>query len=453
MNSETFSTYKKSFREVIVLALPIIGGQLGQVLMGFFDTLQVSGLGSTYIAASGFANTVYWVTNLLGLGILFGISPLVSEAFGEKNEWKAIGVYRSGIKITIGISVVFFALMLLVMNNIELFRQTDNINKLSLQYLRIVNYSTPFALLFTAGKQFLDGMGRTTVGMAITIVGLAVNVLLNWMFIYGNLGCAAMGIEGAAWATASARFVMALAIFGFIWYDKQVRQLRTESAVRNLQHKSYVWQILKIGVPSGLQFFMEVSAFSAGQIMSGWLGENYLASHQIAINLASVTFMVLTGIAAAGTIMTGFAYGAKDHEGIRKAGYTVFILTFFIELVFALFFLVFSDVLPKLYTNNAEVISIASSLLVLAAFFQMSDGLQAAAAGALRGIQDVRIPMVIAFVSYWLVMVPASYFLAFIAGYGIRGLWMGFIAGLSMAAVLLMLRFRHKAKTIEFEEL
>ncbi len=246
---------------------------------------------------------------------------------------------------------------------------------------------------------------------------------------------------------------MALAIFGFIWYDKQVRQLRTESAVRNLQHKSYVWQILKIGVPSGLQFFMEVSAFSAGQIMSGWLGENYLASHQIAINLASVTFMVLTGIAAAGTIMTGFAYGAKDHEGIRKAGYTVFILTFFIELIFALFFLVFSDVLPKLYTNNAEVVSIASSLLVLAAFFQMSDGLQAAAAGALRGIQDVRIPMVIAFVSYWLVMVPASYFLAFIAGYGIRGLWMGFIAGLSMAAVLLMLRFRHKAKTIEFEEL
>lgn len=453
MNSETFSTYKKSFREVIVLALPIIGGQLGQVLMGFFDTLQVSDLGSTYIAASGFANTVYWVTNLLGLGILFGISPLVSEAFGEKNEWKAIGVYRSGIKITIGISAVFFALMLLVMNNIELFRQTDNINKLSLQYLRIVNYSTPFALLFTAGKQFLDGMGRTTVGMAITIAGLVVNVLLNWMFIYGNLGCPAMGIEGAAWATASARLIMALAIFGFIWYDKQVRQLRTESAVRNLQHKSYVWQILKIGIPSGLQFFMEVSAFSAGQIMSGWLGENYLASHQIAINLASVTFMVLTGIAAAGTIMTGYAYGARNREGIRTAGYSVFMLTLAIEVVFAVFFFSLNGVLPRLYTENSEVISIASSLLILAAFFQISDGLQSAAAGALRGIQDVRIPMVIAFVSYWLVMVPASYLLAFKAGYGIRGLWMGFIAGLSIAAVLLMLRFRHKANTIEFSEL
>lgn len=438
---------------MLILSLPIIGGQLGQVLMGFFDTLQVSVLGPTYIAASGFANTVYWFTNLLGLGILFGVSPLVSEAFGEKNEWKAIGVYRSGIKIALGISAIFFALMLLVKANIELFRQTENINALSVKYLSVVNYSTPFILLFTAGKQLLDGMGRTTIGMAITIAGLVLNVFLNWLLIHGNWGLTPLGIEGAAWATACARAFMAIAVFGFIQFDKPIKKLRILFEEHAQQHKSYVLQILKIGIPSGLQFFMEVAAFSAGQIMSGWLGENYLASHQIAINLASVTFMVLTGIAAAGTIMTGYAYGARNREGIRIAGYTVFMLTLIIEVIFAVFFFSLNGVLPRLYTDNTEVISIASSLLILAAFFQISDGLQSAAAGALRGIQDVRTPMVIAFISYWIVMVPASYFLAFYFGYGIRGLWMGFIAGLSMAALLLLLRFRYKARTIEFEEL
>lgn len=453
MNTNTFSTYKKSLREVLLLALPIIGGQLGQVLMGFFDTLQVSGLGATYIAASGFANTVYWVTNLLGLGILFGIAPLVSEAFGEKNEWKAIGVYRSGIKISLVISVVFFALMLLVMANIKVFRQTENINNLSLKYLRIINYSTPFALLFTAGKQLLDGMGRTTVGMLITMGGLLLNIFLNWLLVAGHWGMPALGIEGTAWATTVSRLLMAACIFAFIRFDKEIYSLRLAFAEHSKQQKSYVLQILKIGVPSGLQFFMEVSAFSAGQIMSGWLGENYLASHQIAINLASVTFMLLTGIAAAGTIMTGFAYGARNREGIRIAGHTVFAVTLFIEFLCAIFFLLLHGVLPHLYTDNAEVISIASSLLILAAFFQVSDGMQAAAAGVLRGIQDVRVPMVIAIVSYWGGMVPLSYFLAFSAGYGIQGLWIGFIVGLSIAAVLLLFRFRYKVRNIEFEEL
>ncbi|MCW5907916.1 MAG: MATE family efflux transporter [Chitinophagales bacterium] len=452
MNS-TYTIYHKSLKKVLQLALPIIAGQLGQVLMGFFDTIQIGGMGAVYIAASGFANTVYWLTNLLGLGILFAVSPLVSEAFGEKKEWKAIGVLRSALKISLLVSLVLFAIMLLAINYIELFRQTEQINELSIRYLNIVNYSTIFILLFTTGKQFLDGMGRTIPGMLITLAGLALNVFLNWALIYGHAGFPAMGIEGAALATGIARIAMAVAILVYIWRDQQTITLRKLFGQHSEAQKSYILPILKIGIPSGLQFFMEVAAFSSGQIMSGWLGEKYLAAHQIAINLASVTFMVLMGFAAAGTIMTGYAFGARDRTGIRIAGNTVFLITLLVEIIFAGLFFSCHQFFPALYTADAEVIRLASSLLIFAAFFQISDGLQAAAAGALRGMQDVRIPVLIAFVSYWLVMIPGSYWLAFKLNLGINGLWIGFIGGLSVAAMLLLIRFYRKVKTIEFTEL
>ena len=214
-------TYRTRIREALRLALPIIAGQLGQVLMGFFDSVQVGGLGSIYIAASGFANTVYWTLNLLGLGILFAVSPLVSEAFGEKKNWKAIGIFRSGLKVSLIVSVVFTVLVFVLINYLHLFKESETVNALAAKYLRVLNYSTVFMLLFTVGKQFFDGMGRTTVGMVLTFIGLVLNIFLNWVLIYGHLGMKPMGIEGAALATCTARMVMAGGILVFLpgWDD------------------------------------------------------------------------------------------------------------------------------------------------------------------------------------------------------------------------------------------
>lgn len=446
-------TYRHKSGEALKLALPIIAGQLGHVLMGFFDTVQVGALGSEYIAASGFANNVYWLINLLGVGILFAVSPLVSEAFGEKNGWKAIGVYRSGIKVGIVLSVVFTAITYFFIENIDVFKQEASINVLAQRYLRIMAISTVSLLLYGVGKQLFDGMGRTQVGMVSSIAGLVLNVFLNWVLIYGNLGAPELGIEGAAIATAISRTAMMIFIFVYIACDDKIAGLRMQHKELHEQGKAYYGQIMKIGIPAGLQFFFEVAAFSVTQMMSGWLGVKYLASHQIAIGLASITFMVLTGISSAGTIMTGYAYGAKDKEGARIAGNTVFMLTIVIEIVFAIVFLAGHKLLPLLYTHDAAVIEIAATLLLFAAFFQISDGLQSAAAGALRGLQDVKIPSAIAFVSYWLVMIPSSYFLGFHTSLGIKGLWLGFIIGLTVAAVALMWRFWWKVKHIEFEEL
>lgn len=446
-------TYRHKLSQALNLAWPIIIGQLGTVLMGFFDTIQVGALGSEYIAASGFANNVYWLVNLLALGILFGVSPLVSETFGEKNEWKAIGVFRSGIIVAAALAVLFSIGTWCFTENIYIFKQDEIVNLPAQKYLRILNLSTVAMLMFSVCKQLFDGMGRTRVGMMVNLAGLLMNVCLNWVLIYGNLGAPKLGIEGAAVATAVTRVSMMLFMFGYIAYDKQIADLRIAYMRLQTQGKTYIKQILTIGIPAGLQFFFEVAAFSITQMMSGWLGVMFLASHQIAIGLASITFMVLTGISSAGTIMTGYAYGAKNKEDARVAGNTIFMLTIALEIVFAIVFLAGHKLLPLLYTNDAELIKVTATLLLFAAFFQISDGLQAAAAGVLRGIQDVKIPSAIGFISYWLIMIPSSYYLGFHTSLGINGLWLGFIIGLTVAAIALMLRFWWKVKRIEFEEL
>ena len=431
--------------------MPIIAGQLGHILMGFFDTVQVGGLGAEYIAATGIANTIYWFVTLLGLGILFAISPLVSEAFGEHKGEKAIGIFRSSLVVSLIISVIFTSLMFLAIANFEIIRQPAGISALAKRYLLILNLSTPAMMFFAAGRQLVDGMGRTLPGMTINIAALLLNILLNWLLIYGHWGFPALGIEGAAIASSIARVAMMAAIFIFIWRDKQIRALMKSYKQSIHKSLSFVKPILIIGVPASLQIFSEAAAFSAAHVMCGWLGDLELASHQIAINLASIAFMTITGISAAGTIMTGYAFGAKDIHGIRINGNSAIMLALMLEMVFVVFFFTLHTVLPSLYTDNPEVIAMASSLILLAVFFQVSDGLQNVAVGVLRGIQDVRIPAIIAFVSYWLIMIPACYLLAFNIGLGVRGIWFGFIIGLSVAAILLTLRFRFKTSLARSE--
>ncbi|MES2622673.1 MAG: MATE family efflux transporter [Bacteroidota bacterium] len=445
--------YRLKIKEALTLALPIIAGQLGQVLMGFFDTVQIGGLGHEYIAASGFANGIYWMTILLGMGILFAVSPLVSEAFGENKGYKSIGVLISSLVVSLALTVIFMIIIWIVTANLSIFRHNETDNLLGSKFLYLINYSTGFVFFFMAAKQFLDGMGKTKVGMQITIAGLVLNYFLNWVLIYGRLGLPQLGIEGAAIANGISRLAMTAAIFFFIWRDSEVRILWKEFTAHTNSGLNYIGRILTIGIPAGLQFFWEVAAFNAGQIMSGWISTAAEAAHMIAIGLASITFMVLSGVSAAGTILIGYSYGAKDKEGIRISGNTIIFLTLVIESIFAIFFFGCHSILPWVYTDNAEVIAIASSMLIFAAVFQISDGLQAVACGALRGIQDVKIPSIIAFVSYWLIMIPACYILAFPLGLGLKGIWIGFIIGLSIAAIMQLLRFRLKARSVEFIDL
>jgi MATE family multidrug resistance protein len=388
---------------------------------------------------------------LLGMGTLYSVSPLVSESFGIRKPWKSIGVLKSALLVAAALSIIFYIVIFLATRYFAVLGETPHITGLAQRFLRLLNFSTPMLMFFTVGKQYMDGTGRTKVSMVITLLGLVMNVVLNQVLIYGKLGFPAMGIEGAAIATGTSRTVMCLVICIYIWRDKQVQQLINEYRLHHSEEdKGYAGYILRIGIPSGLQMFYEVAAFGAAQIMSGWISEITLSAYQVAINMASITFMMVSGLAAAGTIMTGYAYGAKDREGIKIAGVTVYGMTLCSQLIFAIIFMLFNHQLPQIYTSNAEVISIASSLLILAAWFQLSDGFQVVGAGLLRGIQDTRVPSFIALASYWALMVPLSYFLTFPCHMGVQGIWIAFVIGLSAAALLMFLRFRHHIKHLVF---
>lgn len=445
------SIYIDKAKQIVKLAMPIIAGQLGQVLMGFFDTIQIGAMGHEYIAASGFANGIYWMTILLGMGILFAVSPLVSKAFGEQRGYRSIGVLKASLWVSLALTFIFMIIIFIIAENLTLFRHSETDNLLGHKFLGIVNYSTGFVFLFMAVKQFLDGMGRTKIGMQITVAGLIMNCILNWVLIYGKIGFPKLGIEGAAIANTLSRGAMCIAILIFIWKDAEVVRLRKEYKIHGEKSSKSILPILIIGIPAGLQFFWEVAAFTAGQVMSGWISTSAEAAHMIAIGLASITFMVLTGISSAGTILIGYAYGAKNKSDIRLSGYIVFLIALLIEVIFALVFLSCHSILPRLYTDDMDVISIASGMLIYGAFFQISDGLQAVAAGALRGMQDVKYPALIAFISYWIVMAPLCYYLAFTLEMGLKGIWIGFIVGLTVAALLQLIRFQYRINNIKFD--
>lgn len=433
--------------------MPIIAGQLGMILMGFFDTVQVGRLGADYIAATGVGSTVYWISTLLGIGTLMAISPLVSKARGEQKAWHAIGIYNSGLKVALGVSVLFLAIVYLVAYHFAQLGQEPQVSDLAIEFLLLLNLGTPAIMLATLYKQLLDGLGRTAIGMWVNIFALLLNIFLNWLLIYGNWGLPALGISGAAIASVTARFAMLIALYLFVRFDKQIHQLKLEyHAAINMPHHDYTKDILRIGIPYGLQMFFEVAAFGVAQIMAGWLGKTYSAAHQMAINLASITFMITTGLSAAGTIVVGYHFGAKSKADIRISAITVVLLTFAFELTFAGIFIVFNQPLATLYTNDAILLAVAPNLIFLAAFFQLSDGLQSVASGLLRGIQDVKTPSIMAFVSYWLIMMPACYLLTFTYNFGIKGIWIGFIIGLSFAAVILLLRFRWVVKRLKLKK-
>jgi len=443
--------HRNLYQYIIQLAIPITIGQLGMVLMGFADTVMLGRYSTIQMSAASFGNAVFFQTIIFGIGLLYAVSTLIAIADGEGKLEKSIPIFKSSLLISVFLSVVFILIHYILIYNIEVFGQTTQVNLHASTYLEIVNYATPAILVFYASKQLMDGLSFTKIAMYVTFFGLLLNVFLNWIMIYGNLGFPEMGINGAAWATNIARVFMALMMFYFAWLHPTVRKLRIEQKVS--QSFSYFWSILKLGGPIGLTFFFEIAAFSVGLIMAGWISENSMAAHQIAINLASITYMFVTGIAAAATIVVGNYYGAKDKEGIRHSASIAFTITIVIEVVFALMLLLFNSQIAAVYSDDEVVLQLSVGLIVLAAFFQLSDGLQAVGAGVLRGVKETKITGVIALFAYWGIMIPGAYYLAFKTDLGVKGIWISFIVGLSFAALFLLLRFYTKLKKgFVFEE-
>ena len=448
-----------SYHNIIVsiakLALPITIGQLGLILMGFSDVAMLGRLNTASMSAAGFGNAVFFLFMLIGIGTMYAVSTMTSIADGEGRPQQAIPIFYSSLNVALFLSVVLMLVNALVLKYIHLFRQSEEQTILGAEFIRIVNYSVPALLFYNAGKQLMDGLGKTQLSMYVTFFGLGLNVLLNYLLIWGHWGLPAMGLAGSAWATVISRFAMAVIMLLWAWYHPLTRSFRRmpyadgaadAEVSAAIERRSYFWSILKIGVPVGFSFFFEIAAFSFALVMAGMISVIHSAAHQIAINLASITYMFVMGIAAAANILVGNFYGARNKEGIRRAGFAALLLTFGIEVIFALVFMLLNHQLPYIYTTDQAVLMIAPSLIILAALFQLSDGLQAVAAGALRGIKDTKVTGFIAFVSYWVLMIPGAWYLCFYTDMGIQGIWLAFVVGLSFAAVLLTGRFYIKTK-------
>ena len=443
-------SYKEHLKETIKLAIPVVIGQLGHIMLGLTDSIMVGQVGAVPLAASSLVNSVVYLILVFGFGMTLAITPLVSIARGRGEKDQCGVILRQSLLLNILVTILLFIGLLIMGGMIKYLNQEEAVAAQAASYAGIIAFSIIPFMFFQVYRQFIEGLAFTKPAMYVTLAANLINVFGNWVFIYGNLGMPAYGLDGAGYSTLITRSFMAVIMMIYVSKAKRFQEYDPSFRFRNINWP-VIKQLARVGLPTGFQNFFEIGAFSFSAIMIGWFGSAQLAAHQIAISMASVSFMIILGISSAGTIRVGHAYGRKDIDDVRRSGFLTAVFTSSIMACFGVLFIIFRNQLPLIFSEDPAVIQIAASLIIVAALFQISDGAQAAGLGALRGITDVRVPMIITFIAYWVIALPIGCFLGFILKMEVVGIWIGLSAGLSAAAVMLNLRFGIKTKHIKFE--
>lgn len=433
--------YKKDFRLNLKLALPLMASQLGQVVVNFVDNIMVAKLGPAALAGVSFANALYAICLVFGMGISFALPPLISEAQGAADDRRISSYFKHSLIVNLAFGVISMILLIAFIPFMKYLGQDPEIIPHAADYMYYSALGMIPFMIFQTLRCYSDGLSETLPSMIIIILGNLLNVILNYLLIFGHWGLPEMGTAGAALSSLISRVFM---VFGILIIFRHWKNLWIYlSEVRfNMYKSSYFKKILSLGIPSSFQMTFELTAFSAAAIIMGFIGKIEQASHQIAINLASITFMIATGLAMASTIRVGNQLGKGDISKVKDAGYSAMIQITIFMIVAAIGFVLARHLLPTIYMDNAEVISIAAYLLLAAAIFQIPDGIQVITLSALRGLQDVKVPTFITFLSYWLLGIPCSYILAITLEWGPIGVWIGLILGLTISAIFLSYRFK-----------
>lgn len=429
------------FKANTTLALPVMLSMLGQVMTGVADSIMVGWTGATPLAASSFANVFFTIPLFFGVGVSYAITPLVAEADGGGDTSKVVAVLKNGTFINLATGLLLVVLIFAVEPLLIHLNQPAEVVRLALPYLSIVALSILPTMVFQTYRQFAEGLHDTRMAMMVVIGSNLLNVLLNYLLIFGKFGFPELGLNGAGWATLISRVVMGLSMFLYVYYAPKFHNYRSGFSLYGYS-KKLINQMLHIGIPAGSQFIFEAGAFGLSAIMMGWFGTTALAAHQIAINLATISYMTTSGLASAATIRVGHFLGKKNRKQLTNAAYTLIIMALGLMVAWAVLFIVGRYLLPTLYIRDTDVITLTASLLVIAGFFQLSDGMQVVCAGALRGLQDVKIPSLLIFVAYWIIALPLGYYLAFTLELGPSGIWYGLLIGLTLVAGALFVRLR-----------
>ena len=442
--------YLPYYKRNLKVALPVMLTQLGASLVGLFDSIIVGHYATVDLAAVSFSNALFFMAMVFAMGALMAITPLVGIQMGEMNimpekkadiRQKIAVLFQNGMLFTMLQSALMLILLAGCIPFLSYFGQEPEVIEVARPYYILIVVSLVPFLVFTFFKQFLEGLGNTLVAMIITLAMNGLNILLNWIFIYGHWGAEAMGATGAGIGSLISRVGMALCFGLAMWFHKDWKYYIKTFSWRNFSW-SEIKQQVKLGFPIGAQTFLETFTFAASFVIIGWISKEALAAHQVANQIADMTFMIALGVGAATTIRVSHQLGEKNIVGVRMASNASIHLVLVINTIGAALMIGLRHYIPMLFTEDQEVIAIASKLIVIAGLFQYADGLQAVGAAMLRGITDVKVPMLIAFVAYILVGLSVGLVCAFPMGMGAAGIWIGFIFGLSLAAICFHIRFR-----------
>ena len=439
-------------RATLVLGLPLIGSHLAQMLLHVTDMVMLGWYSVTALAAAVIATSTFFVIFILGAGFAQAVMPMVASAIGRGDDVQVRRDTRMGLWLSIAFGVLAYPLFWWSEPLLLTLGQKPEVAALGQEFLRIAGLGMIPALLVMVLKSYLAALERTQVVLWVTLAAVGVNIAVGWALIFGNWGAPEMGVRGAALASVTVQVLTAVALAIYAGWLPELRRFRLfQRFWRPDWHALH--QVFKLGMPIGLTSLAEGGMFEASAIMMGWEGTVQLAAHGIALQAAALTFMVHLGLSNATTVRTALASGAGDAVAVRRGGRVAIGLSMMFAVVVVILFLTFPEAIISVFLDRAkpeaaQILAFGTSLLAVAALFQVADSLQVMALGLLRGVKDTRVPMLIAALSYWGIGIPASYLLAFKAGYGGVGLWLGLVIGLSVAAGLLMTRFWMKAPRV-----
>jgi len=443
------SNYTKEFSYNLKLSTPVILGLLGHTLVGMIDNIMVGKLDPINLAAVSLGNSYIFIAMSIGIGFSAAITPIVAEAHSEGNQNKLKKSFINGFILCLILGIVLYALVLVLKNTLIYLDQPVEVVKLALPYIDIVAISLIPLLLFQALKQYTDGLSRTIYPMYATVVANIINVIINYILIFGMLGFPKLGIIGAAIGTLMSRIIMFIFLF-YMLMDKKIIYNYISDLKSFMYDKFMIKEILDLGFPTSLQMFFEVGLFTTAIWLSGLLGEIPQSANQIVLNISSMTFMVASGLSVSAAIRAGNQKGLKNYQELKRISLSILLLGIYFASFFALGIYILRDYLPYIYIDinnqenlieNIELVNIASKLFIIVAIFQLFDSVQVIILGTLRGMQDVKIPTIIVFIAYWIVGFPVSFILGDESSMAETGIWIGLLCGLLFSSVFLYWRF------------
>ena len=438
-----FATYKEHYNALLRLGIPIVIGQLGMIILGFADTMMVGQHSTIELAAASFVNNVFTLAIIFSTGFSYGLTPIVGSLFGKGDSTGAGQALKNSLAANILVALLITFIMFVIYLNVHNFGQPKELLPLIRPYFLILLASLIFVLIFNSFKQFADGITDTKASMWILLIGNTLHIILNYLLIYGKLGLPEMGLMGAGLSTLISRILMALAFAGIFLYSKRYAIYLKGFKLKGFSHSIFK-RLNELGWPIALQMGMETASFTFSTVMVGWLGSIALASHQVMLTISSLCFMIYYGMGAAIAVRVSNFRGQNDIVNVRRSAYAGFHIIVMMAVISAGSIFLLRNYLGGMFTDSPEVSQTVVALIFPFLLYQFGDGTQITFANALRGIADVKPMMYIAFISYFLISIPAGYLFGFILNWGIVGLWMSFPFGLSSAGIMFYLRFRKR---------